>query len=155
MRTLLLSAATLLLFSACSNETKQETSTQTTPPAKHESLVSDKVETIAQAKEVVKTLNTRTETAEAATEEITPPPAQSGASIYAQRCVSCHGSDAKKSALNSSKPIAGWSVQETTKALKGYQNGSYGGKMKAIMQAQSKPLSEDEIRRLAEYISVL
>lgn len=152
MRTVILSAVTLLFLNACSNEPAEKV--ENTPK---ETLVSDKVETVTQAKEIVSTLNAKTAQTATKAEEVatTKVQIQTGSDLYTQRCASCHGNDAKKSALNSSKVIAGWSVQQTEDALKGYQAGSYGGKMKGIMQAQSKSLSDIEITRIAEYISLL
>lgn len=78
-----------------------------------------------------------------------------GAAIYANKCASCHGKDGKKSALNTSAIIAGSDSQKIKDTLKAYKEGSFGGKMKAIMQAQSKPLSDKEIELLSNYISTL
>ena len=78
-----------------------------------------------------------------------------GAGLYAQRCASCHGKDAKKSALNVSQPIAGWSSTKLKDALNGYKDGTFGGKMKGLMQGQSKPLSDADIKLLSDYISIL
>jgi len=70
-------------------------------------------------------------------------------------CAACHGKDGSKSALNKSKVIKGWEKSKTVEALKGYQNGTYGGAMKGIMKGQAGKLNDDEINALAEYISKL
>jgi cytochrome c553 len=70
-------------------------------------------------------------------------------------CASCHGQNAQKAALGKSKIIKGWSVQEVTKALNGYKDGSYGGEMKSIMKGQANKLNDEKIAALGEYISKL
>lgn len=75
--------------------------------------------------------------------------------LFAQKCASCHGTKAEKSALNKSQLIATLSEQQIKDALKGYQNGTYGRDMKALMQGQAKPLNDAQIEALAKYISAL
>jgi cytochrome c len=70
-------------------------------------------------------------------------------------CASCHGQNAQKAALGKSKIIKGWSVVDTTAALNGYKDGTYGGPMKAVMKGQSMKLNDEQISVLAEYISKL
>jgi mono/diheme cytochrome c family protein len=72
-----------------------------------------------------------------------------------QKCVSCHGSKAEKSALGKSQIIAGWKEDQVKTALKGYQAGTYGKEMKAVMQGQAKALNDEQIDALAKYISNL
>lgn len=78
-----------------------------------------------------------------------------GYALYAKKCSSCHGKDAKKSALNASAQIAGWQSQKIQDALQGYEDGSYGGKMKAMMKGQVSSLSKEERKVIADYISTL
>lgn len=75
--------------------------------------------------------------------------------LFTQKCVSCHGAKAEKSALNKSQIIATLSEQQIKDALKGYQNGTYGRDMKAVMQGQAKGLNDAQIDALAKYISAL
>lgn len=75
--------------------------------------------------------------------------------LFAQKCVSCHGAKAEKSALNKSQIIANFSESQVKEALKGYQNGTYGKEMKAVMQGQAKGLNDAQIDALAKYISAL
>ncbi len=75
--------------------------------------------------------------------------------LFAQKCVSCHGAKAEKAALNKSQIIANFSEAQVKEALKGYQNGTYGKEMKALMQGQAKPLNDAQIDALAKYISAL
>ena len=70
-------------------------------------------------------------------------------------CTSCHGQNAEKAALGKSKIIKGWSVEDTTVALNGYKDGSYGGPMKALMKGQVNKLNDKQIAAIAEYISKL
>lgn len=75
--------------------------------------------------------------------------------LFAQKCVSCHGAKGEKAALNKSQIIANFSEGEVKEALKGYQNGTYGKEMKALMQGQAKALNDAQIDALAKYISTL
>ncbi|WP_415396338.1 c-type cytochrome [Sulfurimonas sp. CS5] len=70
-------------------------------------------------------------------------------------CASCHGQNAEKAALGKSKIIKGWSVRETTIALNGYKDGSYGGPMKSVMKGQANKLNDEQIKVIGEYISKL
>ncbi|HEX5329996.1 c-type cytochrome [Sulfuricurvum sp.] len=75
--------------------------------------------------------------------------------LFAQKCVSCHGAKAEKAALNKSQIIANFNEAQVKEALKGYQNGTYGKEMKALMQGQAKGLNDAQIDALAKYISTL
>jgi cytochrome c553 len=75
--------------------------------------------------------------------------------LFGQKCGSCHGAKAEKSALNKSQIIANFSEAQVKEALKGYQNGTYGKEMKGVMQGQVKGLSDAQIDALAKYISGL
>ncbi len=70
-------------------------------------------------------------------------------------CAGCHGQKAQNKALGVSKVIAGWSAEKIEDALNGYKNGTYGGAMKSVMQAQASKLSSDDIKAVAKYISQL
>jgi len=87
----------------------------------------------------------------------TPPAAATvnGAMTFAQKCASCHGQNAEKSALGKSQVIAGWEAQKIKDALHGYQAGTYGKEMKALMQAQAKGLSDAQIEAIAKHVSGL
>jgi len=78
-----------------------------------------------------------------------------GSAVFNQKCVSCHGSKAEKSALGKSQVIAGWEEQKIIDALKGYQNGTYGKEMKMVMQGQAKGLNEAQLTAVAHYVSSL
>jgi cytochrome c553 len=144
MKTILYSSLALLLLSACSSAPAQDKKTKT--------VVDDKTSTIKEAKKVVQQIDKKVQKEEKVVAKVTE--TSNGPSLYV-KCASCHGKDAKKSALNASQSIAGWPSEKIQAALHGYNDGTYGGKMKAIMQGQSKPLSDEEIIKLSDYISAL
>ncbi|MDR2100842.1 MAG: c-type cytochrome [Campylobacteraceae bacterium] len=67
-------------------------------------------------------------------------------------CIPCHGTKAEKSAVNQSQIINKWSKEQILKALKGYKDGTYGGKFKATMIPTVKKLSDDDMEQLSTYI---
>ncbi|MDD3770051.1 MAG: c-type cytochrome [Sulfuricurvum sp.] len=78
-----------------------------------------------------------------------------GGALFGQKCATCHGTKAEKPALGKSQVIAGWSAQQVKEALKGYQAGTYGKEMKALMQGQVKGLDDAQIDALGKHISSL
>ena len=74
-------------------------------------------------------------------------------SIKTDTCKSCHGNDLTKSALNKSLDITKMNKDEFTKAMLGYQNGTYGGTLKSIMKIHAdKYKSVEEITELYDII---
>jgi len=161
-----LSLLAALLILGCGGDSPQKSTTQveTKESAKtmvHESVTSDApTKTIAPARiehvessekgtDIKKVVEKKVETAKSARATVVD-----GAVVF-KRCTSCHGQKAEKAALGKSQIIAGWEVEKIKDALHGYQNGNYGGAMKALMQAQAKTLDDQEIDALAEYISSL
>ena len=144
-RSILYPSLLLLLLTACSETPAKVQKTET--------VLEQKVDIVKEAKKSVAAVNATVENISEQT--IQQAETLSGSTLYTNKCASCHGSNAKKSALKTSVAIAGWDSQKTQDALNGYKAGVYGGKMKAIMQGQSKPLSDEEIRLIAEYIAVL
>lgn len=71
------------------------------------------------------------------------------------KCSACHGTHAEKHALGKSHIINEWKATKIASAIYGYQDGTYGGAMKAAMQGQVKGLSDAEVKALADYISKL
>jgi cytochrome c553 len=130
-----------LFFTAC-NDTNQKINAQTEANITHkeQTLTSVKVEKTDKA--------TAQLIDEANSTEI------NGETIF-NKCKSCHGNNAEKNALGASHIIEGWDVTKIENALKGYQNGTYGGSMKNIMAAQAKGLSDEEIKKVAIYIHSL
>ncbi|MDR1460564.1 MAG: c-type cytochrome [Campylobacteraceae bacterium] len=78
--------------------------------------------------------------------------AADGATIF-KRCVVCHGKSAEKVPPGGSIVSATLSAEEIKKSLRLYKTDKeHGGKMKANMQIQVKPLSEEDIDAVADYI---
>ena len=69
------------------------------------------------------------------------------------KCAGCHGADGEKAALGKSKIIKDMPKAEFVAALKGYQDGTYGGAMKNLMVGQVKGLDEATIQALADQIA--
>lgn len=68
-------------------------------------------------------------------------------------CISCHGLMFEKSALGYSRIVNQMSKEDIIASLNGYKNGTYGGKMKALMANQAIKLSSEAINALAETIT--
>ena len=75
------------------------------------------------------------------------------ADLLYNKCTNCHGGSAERSALNKSGVIRDWSAKQIESALLGYQDGTYGRTMKAMMQQQVRNLSKEEIKALSIYIA--
>ena len=69
-----------------------------------------------------------------------------------KRCTVCHGKQAEKVPPGGTVITAKLTADEIKKSLKGYKDGTYGGKMKASMIGQVKSLNEEDIDAIAEYI---
>lgn len=68
-------------------------------------------------------------------------------------CISCHGIMFEKSAMGYSRIVNQMSKEDIIASLNSYKNGTYGGKMKALMATQAIKLSSEEIEAFAELIS--
>jgi cytochrome c553 len=86
-------------------------------------------------------------------EEVTEAVSEVSAQTLYAKCQACHGAKAEKKALGVSDIIAQWDAKKIEDALKGYQDGTYGGNMKTVMAGQVKSLSSDDIKALAEHIA--
>lgn len=121
----------------------------------------DSTDTVSKPIDKVKTEPKKSVTAKPIKETQAPAEVQvkhvqiDASALYGEKCASCHGTKAEKQALGKSQTIAGWSASQIEEALHGYQSGSYGKEMKALMQGQAKSLSSEEIKSLAKYISTL
>jgi cytochrome c-type protein NapB len=51
-------------------------------------------------------------------------------------CTSCHGTAFERSAMGKSRIVKDLNSSEIYDALKGYQDGTYGGSMKSLMKGQ-------------------
>jgi len=77
--------------------------------------------------------------------------AADGAALF-NKCAACHGAKGEKHALGKSKIINTMTPDDIVKALNGYKDGTYGGPMKAVMKGQAAPLSEEDIKAIADFI---
>lgn len=135
-----------LLLVGCSNETQKQSAANT------ENNVSvEENQTVATEANTSDAAAMPTATASS---DVKPLEADA-ATLFAQKCASCHGAKAEKAALNKSQIIANFSEAQIKEALKGYQNGTYGKEMKAVMQGQAKGLNDAQIDALASYVSGL
>jgi cytochrome c553 len=79
---------------------------------------------------------------------------EKGKSLYV-KCVSCHGLNAEKSALNQSNVIKGMSENAIIESLVKYQKNDFKDSKKNLMKKQVENLEKNEIKALASYISSL
>lgn len=75
------------------------------------------------------------------------------AELLWNKCASCHGGMGERAALGKSAVIRNWSSKQVEHALLGYQDGTYGRTMKAMMTSQVKGLSAAEIKAISKYIT--
>ncbi|MBD3830831.1 MAG: cytochrome C [Arcobacter sp.] len=68
------------------------------------------------------------------------------------KCVACHGANGEKVALGKSKIIKDMTKADFVAALKGYQDGTYGGAQKALMTGQVKDMTEATMNEIADLI---
>ncbi|MBU1658828.1 c-type cytochrome [bacterium] len=68
------------------------------------------------------------------------------------KCVSCHGANGEKSALNKSKIMSDMTKAEIVAAIHGYKDGTYGGPMKGLMKGQVASLTDADITAIAEKV---
>ncbi|MDR1975621.1 MAG: c-type cytochrome [Campylobacteraceae bacterium] len=75
------------------------------------------------------------------------------ADVNFKRCIACHGTKAEKVPPGGTIASATLTAAEIKKTLRSYKTDkTYGGKMKATMQIQVKPFSEEDLDALADYI---
>ena len=77
--------------------------------------------------------------------------AADGATLF-KKCAACYGAKGEKHALGKSKVISTLSAQQIETAIKGYQDGTYGGAMKGLMKGQVATLNAEQIKAIAEFI---
>ena len=68
------------------------------------------------------------------------------------KCATCHGAAGEKAALGKSKIIKDMTKADFVSALKGYQDGTYGGAQKALMVGQVKGMDEATMNAIADLI---
>ena len=130
-------------------ETKVEPKQVVEEEVKEVAKVEPKKEIQTEAKKEIKQ-EIKTEVAKAKAEVIAVK--KDPAALY-KSCISCHGADAGKSALNKSEIIKGWSAQKIADALQGYKDGTYGGAAKALMKGQVAKLDKEDIEILSKHIA--
>ncbi len=145
-----------LLLLGCSNDSTPVTETPSTVPESIATAVTTEAPLSTNPSPVAE----ETASAPVLAIETPTPKAQvaanvDGGKLYGQKCASCHGTKGEKAALNKSQIIAEFSEAQIKEALKGYQAGTYGKEMKALMQGQAKALDDAQIDALAKYISAL
>ncbi|NLC27936.1 MAG: cytochrome C, partial [Campylobacteraceae bacterium] len=64
----------------------------------------------------------------------------------------CHGVEGENVANGISAVIKDMNKEDFIAALKGYKDGTYGGKLKGLMKGQVMRLSENDFQSLAEKI---
>lgn len=81
--------------------------------------------------------------------------ATDGASVY-KKCAGCHGADGSKIASASgADTIKGQTADAIKAKLKGYADGSYGGKKAKLMQKVAAKLKDGDIDAVSTYIGNL
>lgn len=146
-----------LFLIGCGNNATSQTAGETAAPAPETTLSQNVAETAAPS-ESQSAPATPEQTPAQSVAAASPEPISAtvdGAALFAQKCVSCHGQKAEKSALGKSQVITGWDASKIKDALHGYQAGTYGKEMKGVMQGQAKALNDDQINALAAHISSL
>ena len=69
------------------------------------------------------------------------------------KCASCHGANGEAAAMGGkSKVIKDMTKADFVSALKGYQDGTYGGATKGLMTAQVKGMDEATMNAIADVI---
>lgn len=81
--------------------------------------------------------------------------AEDGKALFKTHCQACHGPDGGRPPVPGISPIKGRSSEDLLQMLHGFKNGTFGGAEKQIMEGVVKPLSDDQLKTLADYISKL
>ena len=161
----------LILLAGCDNrhevttqpQTNEVAANTTTPAAPAETVSAPQEQTpapVATADETPAAAPAAEEpapmaVAAAAEPAVEPKETEISPAILFQKCAACHGSHAEKSALNQSAIIGEWDSKRIADAIYGYQNGTFGGAMKTLMQNQVKDLTHKQVEALSEYIANL
>lgn len=78
-----------------------------------------------------------------------------GEKIFANKCASCHGFDAKNPISPTYPKLAGQNKAYIVEAIKAYQDGSRSSVNAQIMKAIVQEMPSDRIDMVADYISSL
>jgi cytochrome c553 len=145
----------ILFLTACSDRPANRLATHADDASGKEAVSADGASSVQQT-ETTETAQKSAVPAQKTVESNTSEKAETainGHALFVQKCASCHGHNAEKSALNNSQIIAGWDKERVVKALTGYQDGTYGSNMKGIMKGQTASLNAEQIEALADYIA--
>ncbi|MDR1685472.1 MAG: c-type cytochrome [Desulfovibrio sp.] len=77
-----------------------------------------------------------------------------GKALYLEHCAGCHSKDGGKAAGGAAPP-AGQSSEAVYAKLRGYAEGSGGGKLKKIMRNVTRKLDDAGMRAVSGYIESL
>jgi len=133
--------ALTMLFTACDEKIKESFT----------SAVSTETETVKKT-----TSNVLTDVIKSATVAMSTKENNAAGKAIFFKCIRCHGVNAERKALSKSEIIAGKSVTYLEEALAGYKAGTRNvAGMGIVMNGQIAPLSDDEIKAVAAYISTL
>jgi len=78
-----------------------------------------------------------------------------GAALYKKKCAKCHRDGSESSRAGGGVVLKGQSTEAIEMKLKGYLDGTYGGKKKKTMARLLKKSTPEEIRAMSEYIGSL
>ncbi len=82
--------------------------------------------------------------------------AQEGAELFkAKTCVTCHGEDAKTSLIPDYPKLAGQNKSYLANQMRDIKSGARSNGQSAVMKAIMTLVADEEIDKLAEYISGL
>ena len=81
--------------------------------------------------------------------------ADDGAATFRTYCQSCHGTDGSRAPAPGITPIKGQNAADLVKMLEGYQEGTFGGQMKQVMEGVARRLTDVQIRSVSDYVSNL
>ncbi|MFA6760535.1 MAG: c-type cytochrome [Sulfuricurvum sp.] len=159
LKKVLMASTVIFLLAGCSDDASssvQKSEAQKSSKPKNEVAKSEaninKVVEDSEAKEVVASVTLGAVADEVASVVDDAVVVIDTAKLYVA-CAGCHGVAGEKAALGKSQIIKGWSEEKTMQALKGYQDGSYGGAMKGLMKGQVDGKSDAELEALAKMIA--
>ncbi len=73
--------------------------------------------------------------------------------VYKTRCQGCHGADGSLVPVKGAAPIKGQNADDLLTMLEGYKNGMFGGAQRRVMEGVVKRLSDEQLEKLATYVS--
>ena len=75
-----------------------------------------------------------------------------GKGMFNNVCAKCHKADGSG---GPAPALKGQSAEDLTRKLKGYQDGTYGGEKKSVMQGVVKGRTLEEVKAVVDYIGTL